>query len=84
MENRGLRFYELFRSDLIAFRPQTAFSTFANAHVYALTRATWTRHDLNNGSERRSELKDECFLKSACAIVKYAPYQDTLEYTTWK
>ena len=28
--------------------------------------------------------KQECFCKSACAIVKYAPPQDTFERTTWR
>ena len=29
-------------------------------------------------------LNQECFCKSACAIVKYAPTQDTLKRTTWR
>ena len=28
--------------------------------------------------------KLECFCKSACAIIKYAPQQYTLERTTWR
>ena len=44
---------------------------------YALARTMWKNTRLI------MDLK-ECFCKSSCAMVKYAPPQDTLELTTWR